>query len=427
MKVVYDISALGYGYYRPPAKAGIFRVIENLARGLHRSEDCDLIFCASESFMHLNESLDYVASDSEFKDVPFPYPKIERDVYRQINALKAKINKTPSESQKFLLKVIKKLLTYESRLLQKTLERIDPTALNNSDIFHSCIYPLPKQTKKIKSIKNFLTIHDLIPVLFPSFCDKDVDKFFMKILESIDPSTWVTCVSKSTKNDLCNQIKIDPNRVFVTYLAASPELFYPCSNLDAIAQARQKYNIPNAPYILSLSTLEPRKNLDHLIKCFSQLIQQEKISDLYLVLVGTKGWKYEKIFETAANFNVASDRIIFTGSVADEDLAAVYSGALAFVYPTFYEGFGLPPLEAMQCGIPVITSNTSSLPEVVGDAGILLSPTDADGLCHNLLSIYNSPALRSEMSARSLQQASKFSWDQCVQETIAAYKVALQH
>ena len=161
------------------------------------------------------------------------------------------------------------------------------------------------------------------------------------------------------------------------------------------------------------------------IKCFSRLAQDNALNDLSLVLVGTKGWAFDPIFkEIAANPKIR-DRIIVTGYVDDKYLAPLYSGAMMFVYPSFYEGFGLPPLEAMQCGVPVITSNTSSLPEVVGKAGIMIDPEDADALCQAMLTIYDSTEVRQKMSADSLAQASKFSWQKCAEQTINAYKASI--
>ena len=192
-----------------------------------------------------------------------------------------------------------------------------------------------------------------------------------------------------------------------------------------LEQVRKKFGIPNGPYILSLSTLEPRKNIAQTIRCFVRLLEQEKIDDLSLVLVGSKGWDYDSIFEEIAASPKIRDRIIVTGYAADEDLAPLYSGATMFVYPSFYEGFGLPPLEAMQCGVPVITSNTSSLPEVVGEAGIMVDPHDADELSQAMLKIYNSTDARQRMSLESLEQAQKFSWKRCAEQTIDTYKAAV--
>ena len=189
--------------------------------------------------------------------------------------------------------------------------------------------------------------------------------------------------------------------------------------------ARAKYGILDGPYILSLSTLEPRKNIDHTIRCFARLIRDENIRDLNLVLVGTKGWDFDRIFGELTNHDQLRDRIIVTGYVADEDLSAIYSGARMFVYPSFYEGFGLPPLEAMQCGVPVITSNTSSLPEVVGNAGLMVDPKDGDALCQAMFDIYRQPSLRDDLSRRSIERSRAFSWDICARETVRAYRSAL--
>lgn len=241
----------------------------------------------------------------------------------------------------------------------------------------------------------------------------------------LEPDDWIICVSHSTKNDLCNyRNSIDSFHVFVTHLAAS-EIFYPCHNSEEICSIKKKFQIPDVPYILSLNTLEPRKNIAHTIRCFVKLVEQEKIKDLCLVIVGRKGWGYDDICAELSSFSSLRERIIITGYVANENLAALYSDAVAFVFPSFYEGFGLPPLEAMQCGVPVITSNTSSLPEVVGDAGIMVSPADGDALCQSMLEIYRNPSLQKTMSMKSIEQAKKISWQKCTQETIHAYKTAL--
>ncbi len=433
MKVLYDISWLGTGFYHPPCRTGIFRVIENLAYGLKNSKECDLIFCTHGASIRLCEVLGYLESNPKLAEVPLSYGskdvKFRRSFYTVYRELNQKLDKTP-DSQKLvpeilMLKAIRKVLTYVAQSAEFFYRPMSLDSLAEADIYHSPYEPIPDEIRKAATqLEKFLTVHDLIPILHPEFFEFSKDTV-EKAISSLDPESWVFCVSQSTKNDLCNYSSIiAPDKVFVTYLAAS-KLFYPCFDSQQIEVIFSKYNIPNAPYILSLSTLEPRKNIDHTIRCFLQLIQQEKIQDLNLVLVGAKGWKYDKIFAEISSNPILKDRIITTGYVADEDLAAVYSGAIAFVYPSFYEGFGLPPLEAMQCGVPVITSNTSSLPEVVGDAGIMLDPKDTDGLCQSLFELYNQPSLRQYMSHKSLEQAKKFSWEKCTQETIAAYKTAL--
>ena len=425
MKVIYEISLLGLGYANPSAQTGIYRVIENVAYGLTKSNECDLSFCSCWGVQCLIASLDFLNFDLRFKTVPLPHAKLNTAINRRRFAVDKKLDvDNLSGTKRPLLRGFRKALHYAEKLTG-AYHPVDPQLLQKADIFHSPFMPIPEAVKNTRQIKRFLTVYDLVPVLFPDFFVQDIKDNFTNIMKSLDSETWVLCISHATKNDLCNYRKdLDPAKVFVTPLAAS-DLFYRCSDKERMALVRAKYAIPDAPYILSLSTLEPRKNIDHTIRCFAKLVQEQNIKDLYLVLVGATGWKYEKIFETISNCDAVKERIIFTGRVADEDLAAVYSGALAFVYPSFYEGFGLPPLEAMQCGVPVITSNTSSLPEVVGDAGIMLDPTDVDGLCHSLLEIYRQPSLQAAMSRKSLERAKQFSWERCTQDTVAAYKASL--
>lgn len=211
--------------------------------------------------------------------------------------------------------------------------------------------------------------------------------------------------------------------VFVTPLAAA-DFFQPVIERALIAATLQRCGIPDRPYLLSLATLEPRKNLNFLIRCFSQVIQADPTLDLNLVLVGIGGWQTAEIFQAASHNPQLKSRIIFTGYLPDRDLSAIYSGATAFVYPSLYEGFGLPPLEAMQCGIPVITANTSSLPEVVGNAGILIDPTQDDDLCQAILNLVHDAPLQADLAQRARQRATQFSWARCAQQTAEIYQIA---
>ena len=372
IRILYDISVLGLGHHYDRSRTGVFRVVENIARGLLATPEIELSFCATESpTAYYKYCLDYLKVNPDFQKITL-YPSRFPDV----------------------------------------------------DIFHSPYYIFSRR-ESVKAPRIF-TVYDLIPILHPEFFAHNQSGELRATLEQIKPDDSVICISHSTKNDLCNYTGLPSDRVFVTHLAADPNIFYPCSE-EASQRVRHKYGIPPESYLLSVCTLEPRKNIDLAIRCFAQLVIQQGIEDLNLVLVGTKGWKENKIFAEIERNAFLKNRIIVTGYVADEDLAALYSGALAFVYPSFYEGFGLHPLEAMQCGVPVITSNTSSLPEVVGDAGIMLDPRDADGLCQSMLGIYQNPSLREEMSRKSLAQAKKFTWKKCVAETIAAYKTALDN
>ncbi|MDR1478731.1 MAG: glycosyltransferase family 4 protein [Planctomycetaceae bacterium] len=210
---------------------------------------------------------------------------------------------------------------------------------------------------------------------------------------------------------------ITENQVTVIPLGAD-ECFRPCTDRSKIESVFQKYHLPkNIVYILSVATLEIRKNFDHVIRSFAAFIEKygDQFPSVQLVLTGVKGWLDKKIYNTYKGLKrKIRKRIIFTGYVDDADLPLLYAGAACFCYMSFYEGFGLPPLEAMQSGTPVITSNTSSLPEVVGDAGIMLYPNDVDGLVEAFYRVLTDENLRNEMIQKGLEQAKKFSWDRCV-------------
>lgn len=335
--------------------------------------------------------------------------------------------KSLSHTKRLQLRVyLKQLLLVEQiySLLHKNA-LINPKHVH-ADIFHSPFSPLPDR-RNSNTFKNlFLTCYDLIPVLFPHYFEQPLINQMVATYNSITPQTWVLCISQSTRNDLLNYLgnKVNPQQVLVTELAAS-DIFYQSTDQKSNRKVREKHSIPDAPYILSLCTLEPRKNIEQVVRAFVKLNAEQNINDLHLVLVGTKGWYFDKIFAEISSNAVLRKRIIITGYVADENLAAIYSDALFFVYPSFYEGFGLPPLEAMKCGVPVITSNTSSLPEVVGDAGIMISPASLDDLCHAMLTIYRNPSIQQQMQKKSLERAGLFSWERCGNETVNAYTASL--
>jgi glycosyltransferase involved in cell wall biosynthesis len=329
--------------------------------------------------------------------------------------------KTINFPAKQSLKLARELLSGTHKILTKLYSEGNLKNFNG-DIFHSPFLPLPKG---IQSKFSFITVYDLIPILRPQYFEFQENHLLHRVIKSIDAETWVFCISEATKNDLLNHSSnVDPQKVAVIPLGAS-DLFYNCRNENIMKVAREKYGIPEQPYFLSLSTLEPRKNIDSSIKAFVKMVRQERLKEVNLVLVGAKGWDFDKIFDEISGCNGLKDRIFVTGYVDDNDLAAIYSGALAFIYPSFYEGFGLPPLEAMQCGIPVITSNTSSLPEVVGDAGIQIDPLDNDALCHAMLEMYRNSAARQNLSLRSIERAKLFSWEACADVTVNHYRRAL--
>jgi glycosyltransferase involved in cell wall biosynthesis len=422
MRVLYDISVIARSVAHKRHPTGVFRVVDSVARQLARSAECHLAFC-TDGFPAYAQA--YVSSDPSLAHVPVRQNTRRSAVSLLYDAVDREIA-TAHAWRGTLLRPWRKILSETARGLQIDSRILDEAALMSEDIFHATGFSLFPQMKRATHLKRVRTIYDMVPVLFPQFAETPgLSVSFAAVLHEIEHDGWVVSISQSTKDELCGYTGIDPTRVFVTPLAADPHLFHIGVNSTLIADMRRRYSIPDGPYFLSLSTLEVRKNIDHVIRCFIRLVQEQKLTDLSLVLAGPKGWAAERIFAEIESARLLRERIIITGFVDNADLAPLYSGARGFVFPSLYEGFGLPPLEAMQCGTPVITSNTSSLPEVVGDAGILLDPRDSDSLCQSLLDLYDHDDLCRSLSRKSLERAKQFSWERCAQETLRAYRVAL--
>ena len=259
-------------------------------------------------------------------------------------------------------------------------------------------------------------IHDLIAIQRPEYFSNEASAEVRDIVASLTEQTIIFTVSEHTRKDLLEcRPDLSPEQVTVAPLAAG-DMFRPCGDIATRVAMREKYGIPaGVPYLLSVATLEIRKNLDQVVHAFLRFCDQHQESRMHLVLAGMSGWKLEK-FDDALSVADKADRghrIIATGFVDDADLSALYSDAQCFVYLSRYEGFGLPPLEAMACGTPVICANNSSLPEVVGDAGLLIDTDDLQGVVDAIGRVAQSEALRSELSQRGLARAGQFSWDRC--------------
>lgn len=266
--------------------------------------------------------------------------------------------------------------------------------------------------------KKVLTIHDLTPIIFPethSVIHSLQQRLILpKTLKNIDK---IVVVSRNTQLDVINHLKVEEEKTELIYCGRD-ERFKPIKDEHELERIRKKYNLPSK-FILDVSTLEPRKNISRLIEAFYQLKTKVHISHK-LVIVGRKGWKSKEIFNTIKRLNFQNE-VMLTDYLNDEDLPIVYNLADMLVYPSIYEGFGLPPLEAMASGCPVIASNTSSLPEVVSDAGILINPYNIDEIANAMYEVLNDDCLRENMIKKGLKRANLFSWDKTAKETIKLY------
>jgi glycosyltransferase involved in cell wall biosynthesis len=269
--------------------------------------------------------------------------------------------------------------------------------------------------------RSVVTIHDLGYLHEPQ-AHRPLDRLYLDFSNRfhVRAATRLLAISQATKDDLVSRYGVAPERVAVTYLAAGEDM-HPVDDPTRVAGVKSNRGIMG-DYLLYVGTLQPRKNLTRLVQAFAPVAIQQP--GLQLVIAGKKGWRYDEIFAQVHRLGLEG-RVLFTGYVVSEDLPALYTGALAFVFPSLYEGFGMPVLEAMACGAPVVASNTSSLPEVAGDAALLVDPTDVAALSAALSRMAGDAALRCELRGRGLVQAARFSWDRCARETLAAMNEAM--
>jgi glycosyltransferase involved in cell wall biosynthesis len=417
MKTIFDISTVGNN---PKTRTGIARTAWSIADLLHQKLGDDVSFSAIGSVKASLQIESLLSAHPEFKSAIDPVSNFARNIEelsdRATNNLNASGRNLLSKTQQSVLRNI-------SQAINITRRPIDPHVLAQADIFHSSYPRIPKQVRAVLPNRHLQTVYDLTPLLLN-------EKYFQpgqrgvtsRIIDSIQPDDWITTISDATRNDLLNRRQLNPDRVITVYLAAAPDLFYPVADLDTIQAVKQKYHLPEGKYLLSLHSLAPHKNMEHLIACFKQVIAQEKLQDLHLVICGGNPESAALMAEDNQLTDADLQVIHFTGFVDDRDLAAIYSGALGFIFPSLYEGFGLPLLEAMQCGCPVISSNTSSLPEVVGEAGFLVAPTDRDSLCNAIVQLYSSSDLRTHYTQLSLERAELFGWEKTVDSLLDIYQ-----
>jgi len=258
------------------------------------------------------------------------------------------------------------------------------------------------------SIPTITFIHDLSHIRYKEFHPPERVKFFEKrLLKSIQQSRKIVVISNFTKKELIETGLCKPEKIEVIYNGVDSK-FSPISK-SSFYSTGEKFGIEYKNYFLFVGTFEPRKNLETLLKAYLNYLSTTS-KPTPLILVGGEGWQ-EHYFKNLLQKALSTGKVKKLGYVNENDLVNLYGGAKAFIFPSFYEGFGLPPLEAMACGTPVIASNSSSIPEIVGDAGILISPKSEEELREALIRIDNNSFLREELSKKGLSRAKQFSWE----------------
>jgi glycosyltransferase involved in cell wall biosynthesis len=278
-------------------------------------------------------------------------------------------------------------------------------------LFHATDHLLPRLT----NLKSVFTLHDLVFRFYPH-THKPLNRWFLTLMmpRFLRAADAVIAVSESSKRDAIQAYGIDEGKITVIYEGVSGQ--FRRATPEAITAVRGKYSLPDE-FILSVATIEPRKNLTSLLEAYHALRDEAPPG---LVIVGKKGWLYSGFFDRLRELGLEHE-VLFPGFVPDEDLPALYSAADLFVFPSLYEGFGLPVLEALACGTPVVASNAASLPEVAGEAALLVDPTSVSDLVRAVRDVLGSEELREDLKARGPRQAARFSWRKAARETLAVY------
>ncbi len=283
------------------------------------------------------------------------------------------------------------------------------------DLFHSPDFVLPPVHGRIPTL---LTVHDLSFVHYPEVFPERLVSYLNQVVPwSIGRATHILADSQATKDDLTAVWQVSPDKVTVLYSGVHSR-FQPVTDEKKLTAVRRQYQLGDAPYILAVGTVQPRKNYQMLIRAFQPIAQTHPH---HLIITGGKGWLMEEMMAEVGRQGM-DGRVHFPGFVADDDLPALYSGAALFVFPSLYEGFGLPLLEAMGCGVPVITSNASSLPEVAGNAAIQLSPHDQAAWTEAIQHLLADPAERTRLVAAGFRQTRRFTWEQSARQLRTLYE-----
>ena len=415
MKILYDATILAEGLHKTSNRSGIFWASLEIFRALDARDDVELGVYASPSM---------VDGVNLFLEREFPgrgYRALNRarscflgpvreyiEAKREVPANRSGLRRRFWQGCGMFAKIAR--ILWDKYVGCRRVAAI----ADGFDAFFSPVYLAPRALRKYSRTPRFTLLYDTIPMIYPQFSPFTLLGFSWNfdLIRGLREDDRCFAISECTKRDFLRYSRrLRAENVTVLPLAASGN-FHPVADADERLRVRRRYGIPEGKrYILSLCTIEPRKNLGRALEAFGRFLDETKADDIVFVLGGGHWGRFEgKWAETLRKLAPYRDRIIHAGYIDDADMAALYAGADVFVYPSLSEGFGLPPLEAMQCGTPVITSNVSSLPEVVGDAALTVDPTDVDALAAAIRRLAEDAGLREAFRSRGLARARGFTW-----------------
>jgi len=433
IRVAFDVSSAAPQPGQPPIITGVGRVIEELFKCLRTNRELDLRivggFAGDWNPMITSLAARKWASTVVKSAVPSlagyrTRSKFGEMVAEALYRFEERLNRSRGSKKSGRIQRAGRLaLAVLRRFAHSRVEwGLGPDQI---DVYHSTFRAPPDWLSP--AVPRVMTIHDVIPLTRRNEYGAAVVGMLETALASLEARRDVaTAVSQFTKDDFCALSGFSPERVIVAPLSAG-DRFHPVNDSSEIAGVRGRLRLGEKPFLLSVSNPQPRKNLPLLVRSFYLALRRLRSWEGNLVMVGEAkaGWGVELIQEEISKEPEFATRVLCTGAVSDDDLACLYSACEAFVFPSIAEGFGLPVLEAMKCGAPTICSDSSSLPEVAGDAAILVDPKDEVALAEAIVGLLCDSARRNELAALSIRQASKFSWESSAEKVVQAYRMAL--
>lgn len=310
------------------------------------------------------------------------------------------------------------LWTPSHHRLEQSALRLELSRLG-LDLLHSPDF-IPPFNRNYKSV---ITVHDLAFLLYPQFMTKESARYYGQIDQAVRDTDHIIAVSQATKEDLIKLLGVPKHKITVIYEGVNP-IYHQIDPVKANTFVKKTFGLEPG-FLFFISTIEPRKNIPTLLKAYKWLKDHHRRTEK-LVIAGSKGWLFEEVDETIRRLNLEHD-VILLGRVHDSEVNYLYNAASMLVYPSFYEGFGLPPLEAMRCGTPVIVSKIKVMPEVVGDAALLIDPLDEEALGVAINRLLTDETLRRDLVDKGLKRAAKFSWEQAARETLDVYRKTINN
>ena len=420
LNVIYDATQIVAGETDNNSRCGIFVTSLNILNGLVKRDDVNVFLWAPSNKCYLLEliRLKYFAKTKNYYKV--------KSISKKMSDYSLKIRKNATKNQKrfflrkflwasyFVMDYINSIVSY-----QKNKVLLD----DKKTVFFSPLTAAPWYFEKRKSLKKYIVLYDMIPYKLDKYKSQRNNGWFGKLIKNLNSSNFYFSISAATKKDFCEMVpQLKESAVEVVPLAASDD-FMPIEDDYVFSRIRTKYALPPNRYIFSLCTLEPRKNLIRAVRTFLLFVQKNKITDLIWVMGGAQWNSFSEMMKKEiCNPELFDKHVFYAGYIDDEDLPVLYSNAEWFVYTSQYEGFGLPPLEAMKCGCPVISSNNSSLPEVIGDAGIMIDWDSDEQHVEAYTKYYFNEQLRKENRRKGLMRAEMFSWEKTVNQMVEKMK-----